>query len=163
MRLVRFWASRTWLLGVLSCGVSGPPAPGTAPGKTDASVVSEGGADGPTTDGSDSIDTGIGVEGGDHDGSTPVPRDAADAVDAASDTGQSDGGGAVSNLDAEVGVSFVHPGILHTMSDLARMKSKVAAGAQPYLDGYNVFRAHPLSSATYAVQGGSRRWEGVPT
>ncbi len=154
MRLVRFWASRTWLLGVLSCGVSGPPAPGMGPGKADGSGGSDGGTGGPATDGSNAIDAGIGVEGGGHDGSTPIPGDSADAVDAASDTGQEDAGGAVSNLDAEVGVSFVHPGILHTMSDLARMKSKVAAGAQPYLDGYNVFRAHPLSSATYAVQGG---------
>jgi len=32
---------------------------------------------------------------------------------------------------------FAHPGLLHTQSDLDRMKSKVAAGAQPWSDGWN--------------------------
>jgi len=33
--------------------------------------------------------------------------------------------------------SFAHPGLLHTQSDLDRMQSKVAAGAQPWTDGWN--------------------------
>jgi hypothetical protein len=32
---------------------------------------------------------------------------------------------------------FAHPGLLHTQSDLDRMKSKVAEGAQPWTDGWN--------------------------
>lgn len=33
--------------------------------------------------------------------------------------------------------TFVHPGLLHTEADFARMRSKVAAGAQPWLSGWN--------------------------
>ncbi|WP_084187041.1 alginate lyase family protein [Andreprevotia chitinilytica] len=33
--------------------------------------------------------------------------------------------------------SFVHPGALHTQADFDRMKSHVAQGAQPWLDGWN--------------------------
>ena len=32
---------------------------------------------------------------------------------------------------------FAHPGLLHSQSDLDRMQSKVAAGAQPWTDGWN--------------------------
>ncbi len=49
---------------------------------------------------------------------------------------------------------FVHPGLLHTQQDLDRIKSKVAAGEQPYLAGYDVFRTQGQSSSTYGVRGG---------
>jgi len=32
---------------------------------------------------------------------------------------------------------FVHPGLLHTEADFIRMRDKVKAGAQPWLDGWN--------------------------
>ena len=38
--------------------------------------------------------------------------------------------------------SFVHPGLLHTDDDFARMKAKVAAAAQPWLDGWNALTSN---------------------
>lgn len=51
---------------------------------------------------------------------------------------------------------FVHPGILHTATDLARMRKQVAAGAQPYLDGFKRLQNHPQSSSDYTICGGFR-------
>jgi len=33
--------------------------------------------------------------------------------------------------------SFVHPGLMHTEADFARIRAKIAAGAQPWLGGWN--------------------------
>jgi len=49
---------------------------------------------------------------------------------------------------------FVHPGILHTAADLERMRKQVAAGAQPYLDGFKTLQSHSQSSSDYVVRGG---------
>jgi len=42
--------------------------------------------------------------------------------------------------------SFVHPGLLHTESDFTRMKTKVAANAQPWKAGWDRLVANPRSS-----------------
>ncbi|WP_411151146.1 hypothetical protein [Streptomyces sp. A30] len=50
--------------------------------------------------------------------------------------------------------ALTHPGVLRSRADLDRMRSKVAAGAEPWLSGYNVFRADPFSSSSYVMAGG---------
>jgi hypothetical protein len=41
--------------------------------------------------------------------------------------------------------SFVHPGLMHTEADFARMRTKVAAKAQPWLDGWNALTSSSRS------------------
>ncbi len=45
--------------------------------------------------------------------------------------------------------TFVHPGGLHTQTDLDRMKTKVAAGAHPWVDSWNALIVHPKAQNTY--------------
>ncbi|SEC78701.1 Putative Ig domain-containing protein [Streptomyces sp. 3213] len=52
----------------------------------------------------------------------------------------------------DAGVTFSHPGLLHTADDLARMKAALAAKQSPVYDGYLALAAHARSSASYAVQ-----------
>lgn len=49
--------------------------------------------------------------------------------------------------------SFVHPGLLHSASDFARMVSKVNAGAQPQTSGWDKLLANSHSLSTYTMQG----------
>ncbi len=51
------------------------------------------------------------------------------------------------------GFSFVHPGLLHSRADFERMKDGVARKREPIFAGYQVFRAHPQSQATYRMLG----------
>ena len=44
---------------------------------------------------------------------------------------------------------FIHPGLLHSAEDLARMKEKVAAGEEPWKSGFGQLSSHPQSSAAY--------------
>ena len=43
--------------------------------------------------------------------------------------------------------AFVHPGLLHSMKDLNRMKEMVAQNKEPWNSGFEVFKASPYSSA----------------
>jgi hypothetical protein len=55
--------------------------------------------------------------------------------------------------EAHAITSFLHPGVLHKLSDLQRMKTRIAAGTEPWLSGWNVFRADPYSQSTYSMKG----------
>ncbi|MGW2521736.1 alginate lyase family protein [Streptomyces sp. NPDC001617] len=60
---------------------------------------------------------------------------------------------------------FAHPGLLHTSTDLARMKAAVAAKQSPVYDGYLALAAHARSQSTYAIQntGQITSWGRGPT
>lgn len=47
--------------------------------------------------------------------------------------------------------SFVHPGLLHTQQDFARMHDKVQAGAQPWMAGWQRLEANPHASPAWVA------------
>src|SRR5438045_4758716 len=47
--------------------------------------------------------------------------------------------------------TFVHPGGLHTQTDLDRMKTKVAAGAHPWIDDWNILITDSKAQNTYSA------------
>ncbi|CAK7237360.1 hypothetical protein SBRCBS47491_009949 [Sporothrix bragantina] len=49
--------------------------------------------------------------------------------------------------------AWVHPGILETTADLARVKTLVASGEEPWKTAYTRFAADARSSSTYTLQG----------
>ena len=49
--------------------------------------------------------------------------------------------------------AFVHPGLLHSKADLARMKDAVAAKQEPIFSGYQKLLQSPESRLTYKMQG----------
>jgi hypothetical protein len=48
---------------------------------------------------------------------------------------------------------YVHPGILHTRADLDRIKTQVAAGAEPWKSAYIQFSKSPFADANYKLRG----------
>ncbi len=50
---------------------------------------------------------------------------------------------------AAVAQNFVHPGGLHTQSDLDRMKDKIAAGASPWIEGWNELIKDSRAQSSY--------------
>lgn len=54
---------------------------------------------------------------------------------------------------AVYGQSFIHPGILHSRDDLARMKAAIQERKEPVFSGYGVFAKDPYSQYTYQIKG----------
>lgn len=63
------------------------------------------------------------------------------------------GAGAVSAATPTVTAQFVHPGVMHTSNDLARIKAHL--GEEPWASAYLKLKNDPLSSPTYRTRGGS--------
>src|SRR5258708_1353415 len=51
------------------------------------------------------------------------------------------------------GHKFLHPGMLHSEDDLARMSDGVRAHREPIISSFEVFRQHPNSQSTYTPRG----------
>jgi len=54
-----------------------------------------------------------------------------------------------SMLHPTASAQFIHPGGLHTQADLDRMKAKVATGAHPWIDDWNLLIVDPQAQTTY--------------
>lgn len=54
---------------------------------------------------------------------------------------------------AFAGFEFVHPGLLQSRADLARLKMAVAAKQEPIYSGYQVFRTNAESQLNYKMRG----------
>ncbi|ROV92051.1 hypothetical protein VPNG_09808 [Cytospora leucostoma] len=52
-------------------------------------------------------------------------------------------------LTLPVQAAYVHPGLLHTAEDFARIRTKVNAEAEPWLTGYNKLTASKYAQSTY--------------
>src|SRR6266700_4173802 len=56
--------------------------------------------------------------------------------------------------------AIVHPGMLHTQTDLDRMAAQVGAGAQPWTAGWNVLTANSHSASTWTPDSASIVYRG---
>jgi hypothetical protein len=63
------------------------------------------------------------------------------------------GGAANCALTPEPTATFIHPGGLHKLSDLERMRAQVAAGQEPWKTSFDRLKADARASADYAVHG----------
>ncbi|MGW1675632.1 alginate lyase family protein [Streptomyces sp. NPDC002324] len=61
--------------------------------------------------------------------------------------------GAALTTEAHAITSFIHPGVLHKLSDIQRMKTRIAENTEPWLSGWNVFKADQYSQSTYSMKG----------
>lgn len=56
-------------------------------------------------------------------------------------------------MGSDLRAELIHPGLLHSREDLARMRAAVAAKQKPIIDGFEVLAKHPGSSANYQLRG----------
>ncbi|MCP4847823.1 MAG: hypothetical protein GY899_07755 [Verrucomicrobiaceae bacterium] len=57
---------------------------------------------------------------------------------------------------------FIHPGLLHSRSDIERMKAAVAAGKNPIFEGYKALEKSPYAQADYRMRGPFPEWGRAP-
>jgi len=141
--------SRAWLvLAAVAAGCTGSPRDGS-PGPGAGAGGSTGGA---------SASGGSPGTGGAASGGSPGTGGAA--------SGGSPGtGGAASGGSPGTGGAaargFVHPGLLHGTEDLARMKARVAAGAQPWTQGWNRLVANAHAALTWTPRPAAMVYRGA--
>jgi hypothetical protein len=70
---------------------------------------------------------------------------------------------AVTGWPSAAWAAFTHPGMLHTQADLDRMASKVGAGAQPWLAGWNKLVANSHSQSTWTPNPAATVYRGSGT
>jgi hypothetical protein len=140
-------------------GCSDHPAPAGA-GVGSGGSGNEAGAGNATA--SDASAADVGANGGGGGGAITEPPDAlglggsaaghADATAADGSRGDApsaslDAGPKI-NVDASTG-AFLHPGLLHSEEDLARMRAQVTANAQPWIGSWNRLVANAHSALTW--------------
>ena len=69
-------------------------------------------------------------------------------------------GGLISALGN--GAAFVHPGLLHTTSDLERMRLAVSAAKGPIYEGFKILESSSYSKSNYALKGPFPEWGRAP-
>ena len=69
-------------------------------------------------------------------------------------------GGLISALGN--GAAFVHPGLLHTTSDLERMRLAVSAAKGPIYEGFKILESSSYSKSNYALKGPFSEWGRAP-
>ncbi|MEC7776476.1 MAG: hypothetical protein VYC32_10295, partial [Planctomycetota bacterium] len=58
--------------------------------------------------------------------------------------------------------SFVHPGLLHSRSDIERMRAAVAAKKGPIFEGFKVLEKSSYASLAYKMRGPFPEWGRAP-
>jgi Alginate lyase len=135
---------------MLTQACTGDAPAGTSRDTSSAGQTSSGGASASSTAGTDSIPQGNGAAdaGGSGGTSAGSGNDAAGAGSAGTGTGGESAIGGAGGVSGSM--NFVHPGLLLTSADIARMKAKIASKVDPWFSNYDTLVNNNLSSTTRA-------------